>query len=297
MLFIVSLNVHLVFLTVAAELLLASFGLHHPERYGIEGWRLLGRPTAFFDDPGWIAIWILGLTSLYLGIARNYHSSRKITLKHQWAIIISALSIAIANQSRALLLFLIIIVAATQGWRTRILLFYSALIIAVALIGLGPGILSENLYYDIVNIDRNPRLNDLRLISDVLSANNAWLFGLGLGSGELVNNSYPWRNMASTHNVLPLSLLMETGLVGLTAFTLASVFFVQCLKTREARTSILLLFIAAIFHNPINKHFFWALIALAFWADAAIHRQQKIRIEESHSPDRRIEGFTDRQHS
>lgn len=264
----ISLQILLVVVIVIFQLLLSFAGMYEPIKYGSEGWLNLGRPSAFFDDVGWLGVWVFGLLCVYVGIQKSLGKSEIPSFRDGGGIIISTVIVALISQSRILLLliFLLIIFSYKINIKYIILLLVSFVVISIVIFVIGS--ISENIYYDILDLSRNPRLNDFYLVSDELDSRDAWLFGVGLGGGEILNETYEWRNMSSTLNVLPLSFIFETGILGLFIFLNVTYFLSKLLKDRQSKLSFALILFAMIFHNSIHKHFYWIILALIFWVDS-----------------------------
>lgn len=279
MLKVISIQIYLIALIIVFQLFLALVGFYQPLKFGLEGWLNLGRPSAFFDDVGWLGIWVFGLLCVYIGILKSLNQIQLPTMTNGGAVIVASFVIALISQSRILFLLIASLILISYKFNPKIIAIISSSLFCIfAVIFFGSG-LSENLYYDLIDFSKNPRLNDFFLVVDELESRDSWWFGLGLGGGEILNETYAWRNMSSTLNVLPLSMVLETGLSGLILFALIISGLFRMLQNKHSKTSFVLLVFALIFHNAIHKHFFWLLLAMIFWLDKVISARKQLNAQ------------------
>ncbi|RIV44608.1 hypothetical protein D2V05_09650 [Flagellimonas pelagia] len=141
-------------------------------------------------------------------------------------------------------------------------------LVLVVLLYLGVISLPRNLYYDIINFDANPRIYDARLILEEYVKSGRLWFGNGLGSLSRLSDIYPWRTYTDAHNVFPLQILNDTGIVGLALLSFVIFLLYRKLKTGIMKLMYIEFVVLLMFHN-IFPYFqlFWFLIVLIFTID------------------------------
>lgn len=259
---VIKFNIVWVSCLVVLQFFLSVVGLYHPIKYGIEGIGAYGRPAALFDDPGWLAWWV-GFLFIFYTVLSDKLGNRK-----DYLVVFVAFLSAILSGSRAqIILILFSFFGLSQKRDSYRVFFYIVLIVSI-LLALVFG-LPENFYYDFVNLDRNPRLNDAYLIiAAVFDKGREW-FGFGSGTLYLLNVDYEWRGF-STSNVFLLNVFYEYGFLGLLVFLALAVFVFNKLKTFEMKVVFVVLFFMLNFHNATQKVLFWVILGLLFSVDFTV---------------------------
>ncbi|RIV44609.1 hypothetical protein D2V05_09655 [Flagellimonas pelagia] len=86
------------------QFFLSALGIYKPHMYGIDGFFLLGRPAAFFGDPGWLAYWII----LFSLLVYYFYRIGRLNVTSFYFFLFLLLLAVFINQSRVTLLFLLV---------------------------------------------------------------------------------------------------------------------------------------------------------------------------------------------
>lgn len=255
---------------IVIQLLLSAIGLYQPHMHGDNGFFGLGRPTAFFGDPGWLAYWFI-LFSLI--IFENKRVNRIGSFEFNFFLLALAIGLLI-SQSRisiGFIFFNFYILVLHKKITRKVLLSLIVLLSIIFLsimIYFGAIQIPENLYYDIVKLKANPRIYDtITIYTEYIKSGNIW-FGNGLGSLDRLVEFYPWRNFTNSHNVIFLQILNDSGIVGV-LFVLYFIYkLFKKLKTKIGKIMYVEFIILLCFHN-IFPYFqlFWFLLAIIFVID------------------------------
>lgn len=263
-------SIVLVCFVITVQLVLSALKLYEPHMYGENGFFLLGRPSAFFGDPGWLAYWLI-IFSLFVFENKRVNNIKTLDFNRFILVLLAGLLI---SQSRISIVFILInfylLVLHKKTVRRFILLsiIFSAVITILILIYIGIIEIPENLYYDLVNIEANPRYYDtITIYNEYINSANIW-FGNGLGSLDRLVEIYPWRNYTNSHNVFFLQILNDSGIVGVLIMLIIIIGLYKKLNTRIARIMFVEFIILLNFHN-IFPYFqlFWFLLAFIFVLD------------------------------
>ena len=263
-------------LVILIQFFLSLLGLYQPHMYGKDGFFLLGRPAAFFGDPGWLAYWLI----LFGILVYYFRKTNRIGGVSFYVFIFTLTAAILINQSRVTLFFLglnyFIVILKNKRERKFFLLALIAFSGIAFSIFLYMGWISipQNLYYDIINLNANPRFYDAQLIlKEFNNSGNIW-FGNGLGSLERLGEIYPWREFTNAHNVLPLQVINDSGITGLVLLLLLVVFLYKKLQGKIAKMMYVEFIVLLSFHN-IFPYFqlFWFLLPLIFAFDSVDERE------------------------
>ncbi len=259
---ILKFNIVFTCILVIAQFGLSMLHLYQPIKYGIEGIGGYGRPAALFNDPGWLAWW-LGYLFIFYGIL-----SDKFNLKQSRVVLVVIFLAAIFSGSRTLLFLLLMSFVFIYRKKVAILaiipLFFTFAFILALIYGV-----PENFYYDLVDLDRNPRLNDANLIvSPVFEAGRQFV-GFGAGTLHILNETNEWRNF-TTSNVFLLNAFHEYGYVGLIVILILFIFSYTHLKVGKMKFFYILLFFMLNFHNATPAVFFWVILGTFFAVDQIV---------------------------
>jgi len=266
---IVIINLQVVCVIIVIQFALALIGLYKPVQFGETGLMLLGRPAAFFGDPGWVAYWIIFL-SVYLFYFKKQEEVSLSTFMITLGLMFCTF---IINQSRVTMFLVILnsLVLLNYKILEKLLIiafgFISTLFIVFLIVGNIVHI-PENMYYDIIDVNRNPRIYDgIAIITHYFEDGNFW-FGNGLGSISRLVEYYPCRNFTNAHNVLFLQILNDSGLIGIISILFLFVLLYREVKCKLSKIIILEFFFMLNIHN-IFPYFqmFWVLLFLFILID------------------------------
>lgn len=141
-----------------------------------------------------------------------------------------------------MLLWLVYMYVTRINWRT-LLLWSSALLIL--LLWFGRDYIDSDFSYDLVDLDRNPRLNDIIAYTSIMGDNiSSIFFGYGPGSIWIIGQDISWRDPVYFVNNLLLQLFVEIGVLGVTFFYII---------LRRYNRLVLLFLGFCIFHNILFK--------------------------------------------
>lgn len=255
---------------IIIQLLFSIFGLYKPHMYGIDGFFLLGRPSAFFNDPGWLSYWLI-ISSIIVFDSKRL---KKVKIKDFFVYLIFLGLGLLISQSRIGMLFIFvnfyIFILHKKIEERFFLIFFGTVSLATTILLVTYDILylPENLYYDIVNLKANPRVYDsITIYKEYLKSQNIW-FGNGLGSLDRLIELYPWRNYTNAHNILLLQTLNDLGLFGLILIFILIKMLYNKLNNRVTKIIFIQFMILLNFHN-IFPYFqlFWFFLPLIFAYD------------------------------
>ena len=121
--------------------------------------------------------------------------------------------------------------------------------------------LSENFYYDLISLERNPRITDAVFIIDGLIRNGNQYFGIGFGNLLPLIEDMSWRDYYPVSNQLWLQLVGNFGWTGL---IVAVVLIGQGLKSVSRIEFVfwVLLLLSVQLHNSFFMSIFWTVTAL-----------------------------------
>lgn len=272
-------SIILICIVIVLQLFLSAIGLYQPHMYGQNGFFLLGRPAAFFGDPGWLAYWLI-LFSLIIFESRR--TGKIGVFEFNFFLLVLMVGLLI-SQSRVSIFFifinfyiLVLHKKITKRFFLFFILFLSILFLSIV-IYFGGIAVPENLYYDIIKLKVNPRVYDsIAIYTEYINSNNIW-FGNGLGSLDRLVEIYPWRNFADSHNVIFLQVLNDAGIVGILFILYFIYILFKKLKTSIAKIMYCEFIILLCFHN-IFPYFqlFWFLLALIITIDIKYAKQHTI---------------------
>jgi len=203
----------------------------------------------FSNEPNWLSILFLFLAAIVTAIERR--PSRAFLVNTTFCLLV-------LNSRIVLLLYLIML--ATEG---------RSLVSAKSLIRLSGFLFLSvtsviyftdvsEVFYDLLDIRRNPRLNDF-----VFYTNEAFQGGLswwGSGAGALLQFQAPWRDSPQiVVNSLATQLYVEAGLIGSVLFFVNVFFFLP----KEVKYFTFFTIVLVILHNFIFRQQFWLVLALA----------------------------------
>ncbi|WP_128331188.1 O-antigen ligase family protein [Apibacter sp. HY039] len=233
--------------------------------YGEFGFMNLGRAAAFFIDPNWLCNWITILYLIYFLLVKN----KIINSKKFKTVTCLLIAILLLTQSRVGFLS-VILGALVINYGDRSLgkkIFYSiiALFILYVFFYFLLPYLPFNIYYDLVDLERNPRLHDFYIVSENME-NKEW-FGHGLGTIGQLNDSYNYLEWSNAINVLPVQIYYEFGIFGLVILLLNILLIIKYLYSNSLRIVFLFLLFYTIFHNPTYKQYYWVLLSIIVYID------------------------------
>jgi len=263
-------SVMLIGLVIIIQFLLSIIGFYEPHMYGKNGFFLLGRPAAFFGDPGWLSYWLI----IFGAVVFAQYKAKLVSFENLVVFVLILGIGLILNQSR-ITIFLVTInfflIVLRGNLKQKFYFFWGAAILFASLIGLlvlGVIEVPKNLYYDIINVKANPRLYDMsNILHEFKESGNYW-FGNGLGSISRLKEIYPWRNYTNSHNVILLQLLNDVGIFGILMVLVIVRKLYQSLETYLSKVLFVELMVILMFHN-IFPYFqlFWFLLVVIFVID------------------------------
>ncbi|MBB3699815.1 O-antigen ligase family protein [Flammeovirga yaeyamensis] len=276
--FLVKTNLNLTCSVIIFQFILSSIGLYEPEQYGSNGFFKLGRPTAFFGDPGWVAYWLIILSGILFEFIRLGFLSRN-SLFYSTTLLFFAF---IINQSRVTIAFVVLNIILILYYDKRsikyllVISFISLSVMLLMLVYFDFIEIPENLYYDIVDLSKNPRLYDAKNILTQFEKSYNYILGNGLGSLSRLKLIYPWRNYTNAHNVVILQVINDLGFLGLMIFMLFFMELFKIFKSRFCKILFIEIIILLNFHN-IFPYFqlFWFLLILLLCIDRVYCKQIK----------------------
>ncbi|WP_242203341.1 hypothetical protein [Aestuariivivens insulae] len=272
------LSVSIISLIVVFQFVLSVLGFYEPHMFGKNGFFMLGRPAAFFGDPGWLAYWLIIFSLIVfenrrIGIISTFNFS---------LFLICILFGLVISQSRVGIFFIglnfYLLVLHKKISKKVLLILIGVLAGALLIVGIYFGLLKipENLYYDIVKLRANPRFYDaVTIYSEFVNSGNIW-FGNGLGSLDRLVEIYPWRNYTDSHNVIFIQMLNDAGIIGVFVLVYFIYKLKKRLKTRIGKIMYVEFIILLCFHN-IFPYFqlFWFLLPLIFVLDRKYEEEFK----------------------
>lgn len=251
---------------------------------GIAG---VGRPTLFFDDPNWIAFYLLMNYWLVLWFYKQGEFTKK-TMTGCNILIFCAFMII---QSRLALSFFFItyffhyMPAARR--KAYALVVGVPLFVIVLLLGVSDieSILPRNMYYDLVDLSKNPRLNDFTNLITEIDYYKTYKLGFGWGSLPFIYDDYASRGYKGAVNVLPLQIYFDFGYVGLIIFTFLFIISIPKYKDRYLRMVYVMFIVYNVFHLSVYKQFFWVYMVLLIYINRNYYKKIKLvkRNEEPQS--------------
>jgi len=260
---IIKVGLYIVIIIIFAETIGSIIGVYEPLKKGIEGWFLLGRPSGFFKDPGWVAMWIVPLGMFLLLLGKNYYKT------NVYIIYLSLILITIINQSRIGFFFLIlnyIVVKHKSVNYIKISIIGILIIVILGYLVIHFNI-SDRLIKDIINLKNNQRVIVSSILVRELQIANKEMFGMGFGSLPYINKFYNWINFSKTINVFPVQVYYDFGYIGLIFIIIMLIIAYNSLKLKYSKYIFLQLIFINFFHMAMYKQFFWVLLALLFFYD------------------------------
>jgi hypothetical protein len=220
---------------------------------------------AFFsDDPNWPAMLVATLSGFIVLIERGRRAA--LSLMFAAAVMIYASSRA----AQLIWLFSIFVYFyKSQSTTIRALnLMTSAIFVIGTTFAFSEilEILPSQYVYDILDLNRNPRLNDYIFIFKEMQAAGELTFGAGFGPIDRYTLNMTWRENYPVSNQLWLQVLANFGFFGLTIFILLSVFFLYSASNAPTRLAIFAFMFSLQLHNYSQKSFFGILFFSGIYA-------------------------------
>lgn len=205
-----------------AQTLVPNLGIGYARMVGLGGGVSVARPSAFFDDPNYLAAFLS--VAIIAAVGRAVHA-RSWPRALMWlggaAISSGGLYITLSRTGWVGVAVGIVVVLATAPRRRRSRLVAATAAAVVLVMALSPGVLVERIRsIGDVSGDKSIATRYLMIGSTVEIIGDYWVFGTGLGAYD---RAYPaYREPGSLYGItkphqLPLAFPAEMGIVGLIA--------------------------------------------------------------------------------
>ncbi len=279
--YLTKLSFYTIFLITCIVLLQLGFsflGFYKPHMYGRDGFFLLGRPAAFFGDPGWLAYWLVIFSSIIF-YQKSIFNIKNTIFYFYIVLIFIILIISQSRISSVLLLLNFIILIFYDRKVSAIIIISTGFLITIIFVGLILGdviTIPKNLYYDLVNLKVNPRLLDIKwILGEYINSGN-YFIGNGMGSLRRLHELYPWRNFTDSHNILFLQVLNDFGIIGVT-ITLYFLYKLYILLNSRLGKIIFLEFVLLLNLHNIFPYFqlFWFIIIIIIIIDKRVYEKER----------------------
>ncbi len=223
------------------------------------------------SEPNWVSMFLVGIFVLMIRLQTSF--KLRFGLK-KGSLYFSLFIGLISNMSRSALghlLSLYPLLRKDTKFITSLVAIVMVTLITVGLI-VRPDMLnlvSEDLYYDLVNINKNPRIYDMLFIFDALEERDALLYGIGFGDITPLTTEMSWREFYPVSNQMWLHLVGNFGIIG------AGIIFILILnmvpyKNSFAALYLIFLLLVLQLHNAIFLPIPYVLIALLFGVEHVV---------------------------
>ena len=224
-----------------------------------EGFLAVGRPDLFFNDPNWLAFYIV-FAYMMVDVMSQW-CGLNVSSRYRLVVFIALLFI----QSRILLLcfamhYVYCVAKYRKAW--SLIPFVLLLLVCFTDTSILINVLPERFVYDLVDSDNNPRWLDVMNISGEVQWYHRERFGMGWGSLGSIADDFPYRNYDITINVWPGQIYFDFGIVGVCGFALVFLYTIFKVKGTTFKVIFVFFIINCCFHMPGYFLFTWVLLGL-----------------------------------
>jgi len=258
-------NIQFQSILVVCHFFLIAFGIipSGDAGYGIGG---LGRPGAFFGDPNWFSEYVIVLFLMALYFYKDGRISHSKIMKLCCIISFDF----ILTESRVALIILVVTLylfffKPENRKVITITVIIPLFILILAIGGDVKSLLPSRFYYDLLDYQDNPRLNDINNLVTEITFYHRFQYGFGWGALPFIADTYYWRNYQGSINVMPVQILFDFGFTGLTIFTIIFFITLRRYKNRLLRFAFFTLMFFNIFHMSGYMQFYWVLLAFVLF--------------------------------
>lgn len=217
----------------------------------IEGYR---NHQLFSNEPNWLSMLIVSLNVLRKAVEID-----KKTDRYDWL----TLLIILILESRIFILFQIVGMILQYNLKkinlkTVTLVFISSFLIVSAFT-----FIIDDFLYDIIDLNKNPRLNDFLFFNNQVS--KILFFNFEPGNLFYLSENLTWREIPQTVvNSSITQFYFNFGIIGL--ILLYRMLFFKSNNSQLIFLGVLLI-ISSIFHNHLFRHQFWIILSIMYMVD------------------------------
>lgn len=223
-----------------------------------------GRSTLFFMDCNWFAVYAFFISILLYDAKEN--GAKKVMEQKYVALCMTIISIMTGSRiimALFLLHYLLFYLKLFSNKRSIILVFIvflSYIFLPIFLL-----YLPERFFYDITDLDQNPRFNDTTILIDEVNYYHRQLQGFGWSTVNFISNNYSWRDFDGSINVLPAQIYFDFGQIGLYFYGILLAISFIWMKKWSNRFILFVIIVILCFHRCDTISFFWIFMAFFYY--------------------------------